>query len=124
MRPFAAFAAVSPEIRNSYDSQLRSRYRIGVSRSASDELEAILLLLDQVWRGAEYQHLSGLPWAAGGIAGFKPHGGRDGRQSGCGSELQGQYRISMGTKELFLPGSSQRLPDFAVRPPAGPTWLY
>ena len=70
--------------------------------SAPHEIQAFLLLLDEVRRITECEHVPGVPGIAGRLARAESRGRDDGRESRAGSELPDQYGIAVGAKELFL----------------------
>ena len=103
---------------------LRSRYRTGMPRAAPYEFEAVLFVLDKVWRSTQHEHLSRMSWLTGSIAGPQPCRRVDGRESRAWPELPRSMQNRSGlVKTIFIP-ISKGVSDFPVRSPARSKWRH
>src|SRR6516162_618658 len=95
--------------------QVRAGHRTGSPRSAADEEQNLLRMLDAVRRSSEHECLPGMPGNAWCVAGAEPAGGGICGAFRHGAELRDSGDINLRPQKLLLSRPTQGLPDFAVQ---------
>ena len=112
VRPCAGAAARGGDV----SATLGARDRARDPRAAEDADEDVLPLPRRLRRGAEHEHLPGVPRLPGRAAGAERAGDRMDDQAGARARLRDRAAGRVLPEALLLPGPAQGVSDLPVRP--------